>query len=489
MKTPGSKLQMPRIKFRIRHWNWVFGIWSLVPGISFVTLVGCGGARDKHPSDLLAHLPRLEVVKPEIGPMEVVVELSAVVEPMEKADLCARVPGVVKSLALSDRQPVLVPLPGKARDVATPPAPTTAASGADAPEVDIGTIAKEGETLVQLDIPDLLADKASKEALLEQAEKQKTQALKMFDTYDAELKRNQEKHNRTSRLVKRDALNPELEEESRLQLESASAKREAALADLKVADSRIRVADAELKRLSTLVDYATIRAPFNGIITKRWVDRGNMVKDPGMPLLTIMRVDKVRILLDISQRDVPLINAAEQNPNPDARGDKVVLHIPALDNVIPGGEITGYITRSASALDPQTRTMRVEVHFANEIRDARGDILRDRNGNPVRPLKPGMFGTARVFLDRRENVLTIPSTSLVRRGDRVEVYCVENAVGDPLQGKVRRIDEVELGMDDGNRVEIRKGLTGQELIIGKGKGVLHAGDSVIAIPTRDVEPK
>src|SRR5438876_621618 len=118
-------------------------------------------------------------------------------------------------------------------------------------------------------------------------------------------------------------------------------------------------------------------APCDGVITKRWVDRGATIKDQSMPLLTVMRTNVVRVLLDIPERDVPLVNATEQNPNPDGKGDLVELHVPALRETVGDKGFTGYITRHSSVLDPQTRTMRVEVHLDN------------KEGH----LRPGMYGT------------------------------------------------------------------------------------------------
>jgi multidrug efflux pump subunit AcrA (membrane-fusion protein) len=112
--------------------------------------------------------------------------------------------------------------------------------------------------------------------------------------------------------------------------------------------------------------------------------------------------------------------------------------------------------------------MRSEVHLDN-----RDGILR-----------PGMYGTALVTLDQRDSALTVPSTALVRRGDRVELFYVADPSGDPPRGVARRI-EVELGLDDGKRVEIRGGLSGKELIIAKGNGVVRDGDPVVAISPRE----
>lgn len=443
--------------FSIRRHAWL-------PAALMAAVAGCGFADSKRRPAEIERLPHLETVEPERYRLPVRIELSAMVEAMEKADLCARVPGTVESLQ---------PDPGK-------------------PEFDIGRRITAGEPLVKLAVPDLEADLKHKEALLDQAEKQKQQtietqnvAAKELDEakaqeqrYQADFQRGREKHDRTSKMVKSGALQPELAEETKYQLEAAAAAWQAAKAliaskqarlvatdaDLKLAESRIRVARAEIQRLQVLVGYATVRAPFDGLVTKRWVDRGAMIKDPAMPLLTVMRTDTVRVLLDIPERDVPLVNATEQNPNPDGKGDPVELRLPALGARI----FSGHITRTASALDPTTRTMRSEMHLEN------------RNG----VLRPGMYGTALVTLDQRDSALTVPSTALIRRGDKVEVFYVADPGGDPPRGVARRI-EVELGLDDGKRVEIRSGLTGKELIIAKGNGVVREGDAVIAVSPQE----
>jgi RND family efflux transporter MFP subunit len=443
--------------FKLRRQVWL-------PAAVLTVAAGCGFMDNKPRPSEVDRLPRLETAEPERYRLPVRIELSALVDAMEKADLCARVAGVVESLQL---------VPGK-------------------PEVDIGRRVAAGEPLLKLAVPDLEADKRHKEALLDQAEKQKQQTIEAQNVaakeleeareqekkYQADFNRSREKHDRTTKLVQRGALQPEMAEETRSQLEAASAAWQAAKAmiaskqarltatdaDLKVAETRIKVSRAEVQRLEVLIAYATIRAPFDGIITKRWVDRGAMVKDPAIPLLTLMRTDTVRVVLDIPERDVPLVNATEQNPNPDGKGDPVELRLPALGARI----FSGHITRIASALDPATRTMRTEMHLDN-----REGILR-----------PGMYGTALVTLDQRDSALTVPSTALVRRGDKVEVFYVADPSGDPPRGVARRL-EVELGLDDGRRVEIKSGLSGKELIIAKGNGVVREGDAVVAVSPQE----
>jgi RND family efflux transporter MFP subunit len=452
--------------------------WALA---ILVAIAGCEtrGANSRKADE--DRYPKLETVQPHPGALPVHIEVSAVVEAMEKAELCARVPGVIESLQ---------PDPSR-------------------PEVDIGRPIKAGEPLVQLAVPDLVAEKVYKESLLDQAKKQKEQTLetrkvaekeleeaRALDVkYQAEFQRSQEKHDRTAQMVASRTLAKELAEESKQQLEAAragwqaaraqiatkQARLAAADADLKLADARIEVAQAEVNRLKVLVGYATITAPFDGLVTRRLVDRGAMVKDPSTPLLTVARIDRVRVLLDIPQRHVPLINTTEQNPNPNGRGDVAVLRIPELRDLVPGGEFPGHLTRMASALDPVTRTMRVEVHLENKA----GDVLY--------PLKPGMHGTATVWLDEgtapagKTTVVTVPSAALMRRGSKVYVFCVANVQGAQRRGVLKRV-EVQLGLDDGKRVEIHGGLSGQELVIAKGNGVLRDGDTVIAVDSSDTLP-
>ena len=99
-----------------------------------------------------------------------------------------------------------------------------------------------------------------------------------------------------------------------------------------------------------------------------------------------------------------------------------------------------------------------------------------------------MTGTAHVTLPLRD-AYRVPSSALVRTGDKIEIYIVADAAAETGKGIVKRL-EVQTGFDDGLRVEIRNeldALTGRELIIVRGAGVLRAGDKVVAVPVRPAE--
>jgi multidrug resistance efflux pump len=455
---------------------------------------GCGTRRGAKPRmGEIERLPRLETVilgKP--ASLEVVRSYTATVEAFEKADLCAQVKGVVKLLP---------------------------------PHIDIGRVVKKDDLLVSLDVPDLVADRDNKKALVEQsesavvlaaqaeevaaAEVKESQAL--LKRYEADLEYRKLQHARITRLAQGDTLSQQQADEAQLQLNAAHAaltagqaqvvtkqnRLKAAELEKQVAAARVKVARTDLDRAEVLVQFATLKAPFDGVITKRWVDTGTTVKDAGMPLLTLVRTDKVRVILDIPERDVPYIQVGPQ-------GNRVELQVPALQDIAGSAKFHGSITLMASALDPVTRTMRVEMHLDNQLMTlpilaastvgwlgspagqgphlAASALFAARTGL----LKPQMTGTAYVSFAVRE-ALTVPASALVRAGNKMELYIVADPAGDPPRGTVKRL-EVQLGLDDGLRVEIRNDrLSGRELVIVKGGGVMRPGDQVIAIPARPAE--
>jgi RND family efflux transporter MFP subunit len=445
---------------------------------------GCGRPASKSRPGAPERLPRLEVVRPQRGTVERRLDLAATVEALQRVDLSARVPGVVSYLPRA---------------------------------VDIGRRVSKGEVLVRLAVPELEADKAYKEALLLQARKQLVQAKEALAVAQREVEETKAEEKRfqadvayyklryeeARELVRGRAQAPAVEQLAARQLGSAEAALQAnrakvttrqarvraATADIEVAARRVEVAEKDVAKLAELIGFATVQAPFDGVITKRWVDEGATIKDPGAILLTVMYVDRVRVLVDVPQRDVPLINDDERKANVDwpsvvasaglgwnalgpaaaaFKGDPVEVFIPALAEVFQGGKFKGTITRTGHSLDPVTRTMRAEVELDN------------KEGY----LKPGMFGTASVLVEKRDGRLTVPAAALVRRGEsQVEVYHVAETTGagGEQRGVLRRVP-VELGIDDGKVVEVKSGLTGNELIVARGNGVMRVGDAVLAVP-------
>jgi RND family efflux transporter MFP subunit len=440
----------------------------LVTGM--LLLSGCHRHRSQAPQlGEVERLVRLETIEPETNKMLVVRRTyTATVEAYEKVDLCARVQaGTTGQRAMRG---LVKPIPK---------------------EIDIGLQVAAGQTLLELELPDLSADRVTKAALLALADSSLRQAEQAIEVAAADIKETEAqiqryladvefkslKQKRVTELVKRDTLSEQLKEEADLELKSAraaletaraqvvtkKARYDAALKAKAVAASKVEVAKSELNSVDILFGFTKITAPFPAVITRRWVNTGDTIRDAAMPLLTLQRNDKVRVLLDIPERDVGHFF----QDSPSKPGNAVTLVIPSIQEIKPNHEYKGTVTIMAKALDPVTRTMRTEVHLQNDGY-----------------LKPQLTGTATVLLAKRKT-MTIPSTALVRVGNRVEVFYVANPTGNPPRGVVKS-KVVKLGLDDGLRVEILgDSLTGKEKIIRKGNGVVRTGEQAVAIEPRE----
>lgn len=159
-----------------------------------------------------------------------------------------------------------------------------------------------------------------------------------------------------------------------------------AKANVAHAEAKLHVAKAALEQVKILIDYAQIRAPYSGLVTKRWADKGdfiaNVVNSKSEPLFTIERVDRLRIIFDI-----PEAESAQIQPEQ---------HATLVVDALKGRTFDGQIARSAGVLDPRTRTLRVEAEL-----DAPDAVLR-----------PGMYGMISIKLAERKDAVFVPARSL-----------------------------------------------------------------------------
>jgi HlyD family secretion protein len=442
-----------------------------------VALAGCGTS--SAPTTPRERLARVETTTPTLESLSIRVELTATVEPLYKVDVCARVNGVVAEFFPAD--------------------------------LDIGHRVAAGQPILRLDVPELESQRAQRNASLTQAKSQVEQATEaervaarevteselQLKRHSADVKFRRLETKRVTDLAAKGATQPERVEEAERQLEATEAayeaargavetkkaKQAAAKADMRTAESRVAVAVADLKATEELIALATVKAPpltdqisppangktsFEYVISRRMVDRGATVKDAAQPLLTLMHLDTVRVLVDIPERDVPLLETiAKEGKKSSPSADQVVLKIPALRESTTRGEYRGRIARTASVLDPTTRTMRAEVEFDNS------------SGQ----LRPGMYGVITLTLGTRANAMILPSSAFVRREGRTEVLVVEPVEGNASRGKVRVVP-VEVGYDDGKRVQVTTGLSGKERVIVRGNTPVGAGDPVVPVESR-----
>jgi RND family efflux transporter MFP subunit len=210
--------------------------------------------------------------------------------------------------------------------------------------------------------------------------------------------------------------------------------------DLDNAEAAMKVAKANYEAAATRLGYARICAPFKGTITKRFLDPGALVAANNATLFMLMNLDSVKIIVEIPEKDVPLISKV--------RSARISL------DAIPERDFTGRITRSSDAIDLATRTMEVQIEFAN----------LDHK------VKPGMFASVEMTVDEHQNAVTIPTNAILKDDVGQFVYA--------LDGKNAKRIRIQAGTELVERTEILAGLTGEESIITVGQQFVKDGGPV-----------
>jgi len=201
-----------------------------------------------------------------------------------------------------------------------------------------------------------------------------------------------------------------------------------------------------LEQRQAWLDYTNVRAPYNGIVTARFVDPGALTQaatssaGQAVPLFTIMDVSRLRLYLTVPQEDAPFVR----------KGTPATITIKDV-GVKP---LEAVVSRSTQALNPGTRTMLVEI-----------DVM-----NPGQSLVPGMYAEVVLTLYHHRNALVIPPDALVSDSAATAVFVIERNVA-------RRVP-IKTGIDDGAWVEVTDGLAGTEDVVVVGKSRLANGTPV-----------
>jgi RND family efflux transporter MFP subunit len=352
--------------------------------------------------------------------------------------------------------------------------------------VDIGDEVKKGETLITLRVPELQNGVEQREALLSQAKAEIAQAEAALlaaraaaDTATAhvkeakagvartaaELQRWEAEHLRIADLAESGSVTPKLAEETKNQLRAAESSRDEATAavesaeasvreaeamiakgeaDLRAAEARAAVAEANLAEAQTMLSYTKLQAPFDGVVNARHVDPGHFVQPASgagaKPLAAVARTDRMRVAIDVPEMEAGLVDV----------GDPVALKVQALR----GGELKGQIARISWSLDANNRSLRAEV-----------DVQNDDSA-----LRPGMYATGVIELDRRDQALTLPATAIMRNGAEISCMVVES-------GKAVRVP-IEAGLRVGPDTEIIGGLTEAHEVVTVRPEALSQGQAV-----------
>ena len=288
--------------------------------------------------------------------------------------------------------------------------------------VDRGSFVKKGQLLVELSAPEMTARITQAQAQLTAAESDEAQA-------EAQLAAAQSTYDRTQEAAKTAGAVAEND------IVQAKQQTQAAEALVRSRQRTVESLKSNLKAQQDLAGYLRVTAPFDGVISTRYVHPGALV-GPGsdVPLLQLDQISRLRLTVAVPEADVSGL----------VRGAKVEFKVPAFAE----RTFSGVLARPAYAVDSKTRTMAVEL-----------DVL-----NPQHLLAPGMYPSVLWPVERSRASLLVPAVSVVTTTERV--FVIRNEAGRAEWVDVRR------GAAVGNLVEV--------------SGELKAGDEVVGRATDEI---
>ncbi len=302
--------------------------------------------------------------------------------------------------------------------------------------VDIGDKVKKGKVLATIETPELDAQLRAANANLTAAESQV-----------AVEKANSDFANTTYQRWK-DSPDGIVSVQDR---EAKKADYQSSIAKVQAAEAQVKLHQADVESLQALTQFKQVVAPYDGVITSRHIDIGNLVTagsaNSTTPLYNIDESDTIRVFVDVPQ------NAS----NGMVAGMPVVV----TASQFPDRKFQGKIARTASAIDPVSRTLRVEADIAN----------------PDLALVAGMYVEVNFQLPEKA-MLQVPASALQFRstGQRVAVVTSD--------GKIS-FHKVTIAVDEGDYVEIASGLSEGDHIALNVSGQIEDGDLVTA---NDIDP-
>jgi multidrug efflux pump subunit AcrA (membrane-fusion protein) len=221
---------------------------------------------------------------------------------------------------------------------------------------DIGDHVTAGQVLAVIDNPELQLQFVRAEAAVQQSNAALEVAKRRLIGMQADLTLQQVTLKRQEQLFAGKAVTNQQFDEQRAKESVSRAALEVGRADIALAEANVQAATADMHRLQALLQYTKIVAPFDGVVTRRFINPGDLVQAatstrPTTPLFTCMKLDVVRVFADVPEASATTIRQGWPV--------QVRLYGPAAQT------ISGRVTRIASALDSATRTMRVEIDLPN----------------------------------------------------------------------------------------------------------------------------
>lgn len=296
--------------------------------------------------------------------------------------------------------------------------------------VDIGDRVHKGQVLATIETPELDAELAAAVAQLRSAEAQVGVAR-------AEVEFTKSTYERW-----RDSPQGVVSEQER---EQKKADYDSAVARLKAAQAVVQLDQARVSQYTALSAFKRVTAPYDGVITVRDIDIGNLVTagstSATTPLYSVTQNDPMRIFTDVPQSAVA-----------DLTQGSIPVDVQTMDGA--HHEYESRVARTSLALNPQARTLRVEVDIPNADNQ----------------LVPGMYVKVGFGL-KPKGLVQVPAAALLFRSGGPQVAVVDTA------GRIE-FRNVTIARDDGNIVELGTGVSPGEQLVLNVSSQITAGEQV-----------
>jgi len=312
--------------------------------------------------------------------------------------------------------------------------------------VDIGDRVRQGQTLAVLEVPELQAEVAGAQAGITQTQQniirlqnEVSREQAGYAAVHANYVRLKQASDQQPGLVAAQELDDALAKDR-----SAASQVDAAKSAVAAAQGQLGVSRAENLRVSSMENYATITAPYSGVVTMRYADTGSLIpagtaEGLNQAVVRLAQSDVLRLRMPVPERDVPLVHV----------GSVVTVHVQAT-----GQQFPGTVVRFTRDVSNSTRTIMTEVDVKN----------------PGLILTPGMYADVTFNLEQKNNALIIPASAIIQ-GDQPSVMLVDG------NNRVEK-RSVVLGIAGSNNQEIASGLQAGDRVIIGGLSALQPGQQV-----------
>jgi RND family efflux transporter MFP subunit len=341
--------------------------------------------------------------------------------------------------------------------------------------VQLGDSVRRGQTIAKVEDLEIQEQVRQAEAAYKVSEatiRQRQADLKLAGT-------NKE---RSESLYKRQLLPQQTYDDTVARLEAAQAQND-------LANAQFEQSKARLEELKITLQNTIIQSPVDGFVSKRLLDPGAFV-GPNSPVAAVVDIRTVRMVANLVEKDMKRVHV----------GTVAAVEVDAF----AGEKFAGRVSRVAPVFDPATRTAEMEIEIPN------GSYR----------LKPGMYSRVSLTVDSRENALTIPRNALVELEGKSGVFIAatggsrgqgQQGQGPSGQAPAERASTtgggaasgpqagggqgapsltakflpVQVGIRDGEHIEVTSGLKDGARVITTGAGALKDGDRIVAAASGD----